>query len=134
MKKASLFFFLLYSIDYVVATEKIINLDSDVTISKEGNIVVTEKIKVNAEGFHVQRGIKRYFPTRNIRHFTLSKLLSGKQAVQQTGDTFQIINTQLKINDKLTSISWSYERRSYGAFVNFGGLPYNHELHSRYRL
>jgi uncharacterized membrane protein YgcG len=47
----------------VLAQERIISFDSDVTIAADGGLTVVETIKVRAEGNKIQRGIYRDFPT-----------------------------------------------------------------------
>ncbi|MCK5620869.1 MAG: DUF2207 domain-containing protein, partial [Alphaproteobacteria bacterium] len=46
-----------------LAEERIISFDSDVTIAADGELTVTETIKVRAEGYDIKRGIYRDFPT-----------------------------------------------------------------------
>ena len=48
----------------VVADERIIDYQADILIHTDGNLVVTETIKVRAEGIDIRRGIFRDFPTR----------------------------------------------------------------------
>ncbi|MGB5893349.1 MAG: DUF2207 domain-containing protein, partial [Ignavibacteriaceae bacterium] len=43
--------------------ERIISFDSKITISEDGSMLVTETIKVHAEGNKIKRGIYRDFPT-----------------------------------------------------------------------
>jgi uncharacterized membrane protein YgcG len=47
-----------------LADERILAYDSEVRISKEGALDVTERITVRAEGSNIRRGIFRDFPTR----------------------------------------------------------------------
>ena len=46
-----------------LAEERIISFDSDVTVAADGELTVTETIKVQAEGYDIKRGIYRDFPT-----------------------------------------------------------------------
>ena len=48
----------------VIADERILDYQSDILIHSDGNLVVTETIKVRAEGIDIRRGIFRDFPTR----------------------------------------------------------------------
>jgi uncharacterized membrane protein YgcG len=48
----------------VLADERILAYDSEVRISKDGALDVTERITVRAEGSNIRRGIFRDFPTR----------------------------------------------------------------------
>ncbi len=44
--------------------ERIISFDSEITINEDASMLVTEKIKVFADGNKIQRGIYRDFPTK----------------------------------------------------------------------
>jgi len=78
MKRFSLLFFLLIfgvgtaqdiSVDSAMPDnyEHILSFDSDIQISKDAEVTVTEKIKVYAEGLNMKRGIFRSLPLwRNI--------------------------------------------------------------------
>ena len=46
------------------ADERILAFDSDLAIQADGSLLVTETIRVRAEGRHIRRGIYRDFPTR----------------------------------------------------------------------
>ncbi len=54
---------LLYS-GLALADERILNYHSEVLIHADGSLVVTETIRVKAEGNNIRRGIYRDFPTR----------------------------------------------------------------------
>ena len=45
------------------AAERILNFVSDVTVQRNGDLLVAETIVVNAEGDKIRRGILRDFPT-----------------------------------------------------------------------
>jgi uncharacterized membrane protein YgcG len=47
-----------------LATERILNFHSDITVNPDGSMDVRETIKVRAEGEQIKRGIYRDFPTR----------------------------------------------------------------------
>jgi len=49
------------------AVERIIEFISDVTVQRDGDLIVTETIRVEAEGNVIRRGIFRDFPTRYTR-------------------------------------------------------------------
>lgn len=55
------------------AEEAILTFHSDITVSKEGVLDVVEHITVRAEGFHIQRGIFRDFPTQYVGPMLTSK-------------------------------------------------------------
>ena len=46
------------------ADERILNYDSDLAIQADGSLLVTETIRVRAEGVNIRRGLYRDFPTR----------------------------------------------------------------------
>ena len=49
------------------AVERIIQFISDVNVQRDGDLVVTETIRVEAEGNVIRRGIFRDFPTSYTR-------------------------------------------------------------------
>jgi hypothetical protein len=49
------------------AQERILNFVSDVTVERNGDLLVTETIRVQAEGRQIRRGIFRDFPTTYAR-------------------------------------------------------------------
>ncbi len=62
MRKLLVFIFLLTS-GLVLADERILSYHSNVIIHADGSLVVTETIRVRAEGENIRRGIYRDFPT-----------------------------------------------------------------------
>ena len=48
----------------LTAQERILSYDSQVHVSADGSLGVTERITVRAEGNNIRRGIYRDFPTR----------------------------------------------------------------------
>ena len=48
--------------DIVHADERILDYQSDVLIHSDGKLIVTETIRINAEGVDIRRGIYRDFP------------------------------------------------------------------------
>jgi uncharacterized membrane protein YgcG len=57
-------FALLAVMNPATADERILRFDSDMHIQADGSLLVTETIRVRAEGEHIRRGIYRDFPTR----------------------------------------------------------------------
>ncbi len=49
------------------AAERVLSLLSDVKVERNGDLLVTETIQVQAEGVEIRRGILRDFPTRYTR-------------------------------------------------------------------
>ena len=49
------------------AVERILQFISDVKVERNGDLLVTETIRVQAEGREIRRGILRDFPTRYTR-------------------------------------------------------------------
>jgi hypothetical protein len=68
MKKAlsliCVLFALLARVSVAAAEERILSFDSDLKIGVDGSMLVTETIRVRAEGERIRRGIYRDFPTR----------------------------------------------------------------------
>ncbi|MEE8547789.1 MAG: DUF2207 domain-containing protein [bacterium] len=56
--------FLLFYPTPVLAIERILSMDSNVTVHENGSMTVLETITVRAEGTQIKRGIYREFPTR----------------------------------------------------------------------
>jgi len=54
----------LLSTGFVFADERILDYHSDILIHTDGSLMVTETIRVQAEGNNIRRGIFRDFPTR----------------------------------------------------------------------
>jgi uncharacterized membrane protein YgcG len=50
--------------NFAMADERILRFDSDLNIQSDGSLLVTETIRVRAEGQRIRRGIYRDFPTR----------------------------------------------------------------------
>ena len=49
---------------FAFAQERIISFDSQIQVKEDSTMIVTETIKVRAEGLNIKRGIYRDFPTR----------------------------------------------------------------------
>ncbi len=56
--------FVLAVTSLAIADERILRFDSDMAIQADGSVLVTETIRVRAEGASIRRGIYRDFPTR----------------------------------------------------------------------
>ena len=70
MKKLFIAFIFLFSFCSIVhAAEYIDTYHVDITILENGNISVTENIKVRAEGRKIKRGIYRWFPLKNVEKY-----------------------------------------------------------------
>jgi uncharacterized membrane protein YgcG len=52
------------SITHPASNERILSFDSDITINVDGSMIVIEKIKAEALGINIKRGIFRDFPTQ----------------------------------------------------------------------
>jgi len=89
--------------------ERIISFDSDVTIAADGELTVTETIKVRAEGYAIKRGIYRDFPT----------VYEGRD-----GEThivgFEVVEVLLGGKEE----NWFTENRSNGVRVYIGEKDY----------
>ena len=67
IKTLSLFISILFIFSFSsfpFSSERIISFDSDIVVNEDGSMVVTETIKVEAQGINIKRGIYRDFPTR----------------------------------------------------------------------
>jgi uncharacterized membrane protein YgcG len=78
---------------YAAAAERILQFISDVKIERNGDLLVTETIRVQAEGRDIRRGILRDFPTRytgrdgrrvEVGFDVLSVTLNGRPENYQT--------------------------------------------------
>jgi len=59
----------------VFGQERILSYDSYIDVEKDGSMIVTEVIRVRAEGKEIRRGIYRDFPTYNINGFGLMRIV-----------------------------------------------------------
>src|SRR5882762_401771 len=91
------FLLLLAAREPAVAVERILLFISDVTVERNGDLLVTETIRVQAEGREIRRGILRDFPTIYTRRDG-GRVEVGFQVLSITRDG----NTE----------SWSTERLS----------------------
>jgi uncharacterized membrane protein YgcG len=89
----------------VLADERILDYQSDITIHTDGNLIVTETIRVRAEGQNIRNGIYRDFPTRYTDRF---------------GNHYQV---ELDVQDVYrngSTESFHTEKRSNGIRIYFG--------------
>jgi uncharacterized membrane protein len=84
--------------------ERIISFDSKISISEDGSMLVTETIKVHAEGNKIKRGIYRDFPT-------------------DYEDKYILFEVQEVLRDGLRE-PYHTERQSNGIRVYFGSSSY----------
>jgi hypothetical protein len=68
------------------AVERILDFVSDVRVERNGDLVVTETIAVQAEGQEIRRGIYRDFPTTYHRPRDGSQVIVGFQVLAVTRD------------------------------------------------
>ena len=58
------FILLLWAVPVALAEERILSFHSEIIVEKNGDLLVTEIIKVRVEGVQIERGIYRDLPTR----------------------------------------------------------------------
>ena len=107
----------------LAAQERILSYDSEVQVSADGSLDVTERIAVRAEGNNIRRGIYRDFPTRYKDRY-------GNRVVVD----FQMIDVQRDGKPE----PWFTENKSNGVRINTGNddfLPtpaeFTYTLHYR---
>jgi hypothetical protein len=112
----------LFAAATAVADERILNFHSDILIRNTGSMMVTETIRVRAEGKQIRRGIYRDFPTsykdRHGNHLNV---------------TFDVLDLQRNNSSE----AFHTEKRSNGIRVYFGSAnrtltPGIHEYRLRY--
>jgi uncharacterized membrane protein YgcG len=115
--------FLLSALAPAAAVERIVLFVSDVVVERNGDLAVTETIRVEAEGREIRRGILRDFPTRYTRPDG-SRVEVGfeVQSVTRNGETE----------------TWATEAMSNGVRVRIGNAARTlnngqHEFVIRYR-
>jgi uncharacterized membrane protein len=89
--------------------EKIISYDSKIIVNKDGSMLVTEEIKVHAEGKNIKRGIYRDFPTDYKDNY---------------GNNYRITFTIKEILKDGISESYHTERLNNGIRVYIGKASY----------
>ena len=94
----SLIFLILFS-SIIHAEEYIDTYHVDITILDNGNISVTENIKVWAEGKDIKRGIYRWFPLSNTEKYQLSMPYNITD-VTRNGKTEKIGKKIIKARDR----------------------------------
>lgn len=124
---------------YDLYTERILNFHSDLVVDSLSNLTVTEKIRVNALGVQIQRGIYRALPDqRNIQEKTfyvkykvLSVKRDGKEEEYQTrkenGNFVIYIGDKDVILDRgIYEYELTYETKNQiGFFEDFDELYWN---------
>ena len=106
----------------VFADERILDYHSDVLIKSDGSLMVTEVIRVRAEGNNIRRGIYRDFPTSyKDRH----------------GNNYRVSFNVLDVQRNGSSEAFHTTKLSNGVRVYFGSaermLPHGvHEYRLRY--
>ena len=105
------------------AQERIESFDSLIEIQADGSLLVTETIRVRAEGQQIRRGIYRDFPTRYRDRF-------GNRVVVD----FEMISVMRNGQAE----TWFTERVANGVRINTGDdsflpVPATHEFSIRYR-
>ena len=90
MKKLFALLIFLFSFSSIIHAEEYIDTyHVDITILDNGNIAVTENIKVWAEGKDIKRGIYRWFPLKNVEKYQLP-MPYGITKVTRNGQTEKI--------------------------------------------
>lgn len=70
------FVFLLIFVSFsAFGEERILSYDSFISVKKDGSMIVTETIKVRAEGKQIRRGIYRDFPTYYLNNFGFMRIV-----------------------------------------------------------
>jgi uncharacterized membrane protein YgcG len=89
----------------LAADERILDYRSDIRVQADGELTVTETIRVRAEGRDIRRGIYRDFPTRYRDRW---------------GNHVQVGFEPLSVRRNGAAEPWHSERRSNGVRVYFG--------------
>jgi uncharacterized membrane protein YgcG len=124
---------------YDLYTERILNFHSDLVVDSLSNLTVTEKIRVNALGVQIQRGIFRVLPNqRNIQEKTFYvkyKILSVKRdgkeedyhTRKENGNfVIYIGNKDVNLDRGIYEYELTYETRNQiGFFEDFDELYWN---------
>ncbi len=105
MKKLALFLLLLCISSPLYALEEILSFHSLVEVQTNGDLIVTETIKVRAEGNDIKRGIYRDFPT----------IYQGKYGLQSEVP-FEVLSV---LRDRKNEL-WHQEQQRHGMRVYFG--------------
>jgi uncharacterized membrane protein YgcG len=105
------------------AAERILAYDSEVEIRADGSLVVTERIRVRAEGEQVRRGIYRDFPTRYRDRY---------------GNRVRVDFEVLSVARNGEAEPWFTERLPNGVRLNTGSdellpVPAEHDFTLRFR-
>jgi len=98
------------------STEEILSFDSQVVVNQQGDLLVTERITVKAEGKQIKRGIVRRLPVEYQRKHSLSTLLSKKKPSTAEAEKFVVKEVFV---DGRKSYDWYIDQRAYGEYVKF---------------
>lgn len=99
----------------VLADEEILSFDSQVSVSKQGDLTVQETILVTAEGEQIKRGLVRKLPSEYKRKHSLATLFGGHKP-QQEDQQFTIKEVFI---DGKRSFDWQIDKRAYGEYLKF---------------
>lgn len=121
--KTILVLFLLLLTITVQAQERILSFHSDIRIETDASMIVTEIIRVQAEGRNIRRGIYREFPTRYRDQY-------GNRMVVD----FEVLSLTRNGQPEIFNVT----ERSNGVRVDFGGddflpVPAQYEYSLQYR-
>jgi len=86
--------------------ERILSFDSEITLSPDGSMVISESIRVRAEGGEIRRGIFRDFPT-DYR--------------DRLGNRIRVAMDVLEVSRDGSPEPWHVQRQSNGVRVYVGG-------------
>ena len=132
--------FVALSMSQALAVERILQFISDVKVEKNGDLLVTETIRVNAEGREIRRGILRDFPTtytandgRRVRvGFTVLSVTRDGQAENFTNEALSNgVRTRIGSAERLvpagqhTYVIQYRTTRQVGFFEKFDELYWN---------
>ena len=106
-----------------VTGERILSFHSDIDIAADGSMMVTETIRVRAEGDRIRRGLFREFPTRYS---------------DGAGNTFRVEFEVLQLLRDGQTEPWSADLSRNGVRVDFGDgrllqVPREYEYQLQYR-
>jgi len=105
MKKAGIFFILVFAGVLTFSQERILSYDIYAGIEKDGTLLVREQIKVVAEGNEIKRGIYRSFPTKYA---------------DRLGNRFRVGFEVAEVLKNGVPEPWFTENRSNGVVVYIG--------------
>lgn len=112
-----------FGVAQTVTGERILLFHSDIDIAADGSMIVTETIRVRAEGDSIRRGLFREFPTRYS---------------DGAGNTYRVEFEVLQLLRDGQTESWSTDVSRNGVRVDFGDerllqVPREYEYQLQYR-